>query len=131
MASVVTSATVNCNRSSSSGMVMDFIDRFLRQNQRADGRAQALTICSGWRLGARMSSSRGLAVVGDDVGARSRSVLTQVEKHIENGRDLLPHVPVSCRPLLAELFNLQDVLRRSLIRQRIAAKRQNNSGLNI
>ena len=25
-------------------------------------------MCSGWRLGARMSSSRGLAVDGDDVG---------------------------------------------------------------
>ena len=38
-------------------------------------------------------------------GARSRSVLTQAEKHTENGRDLLPHVPGSCRPLLAEFFN--------------------------
>ena len=57
-------------------------------------------------------------------GARSRSVLTQAEKHVENGRDLLPHVPVSCRPLLAELFDLQGVLRRSLIRQRIAGKRK-------
>jgi hypothetical protein len=26
-------------------------------------------------------------------GARSRSVSTQAEKHTENGRDLLPHVP--------------------------------------
>ena len=36
-------------------------------------------------------------------GARSRSVLTQAEKHTENGRDLLLDVPISCRPLLAEL----------------------------
>jgi hypothetical protein len=42
-----------------------------------------------------MTSSRGL---GDDVGRALAQRLDRTEKHIENGRDLLPHVPVSLPP---------------------------------